>query len=65
MQTIQLDGREWVKVAEAAEHAGVEPVTIYKNIERGRLSKREVLGVIAVPLDEVEALWPAKPEPVQ
>lgn len=63
MKTIQLEGREWMTVAEAAQVAGVEPVTIYKSIDRGHLTKARLLDtLVIVPVDEVLARWPTEPE---
>ena len=63
METVELDGRKWAIVPDAAKLAGVQNVTIYQNIHRDRLSSRVSMGRIVVPLDEVLALWP-QPEPV-
>jgi len=59
METVRLDGRDWVTVADAAELGNVRAVTIYQNIRRGRLHGRLYMRRLAVPLDEVMALWPA------
>ena len=59
MKTIEYEGREWVTVAAAASLGGVEVVTVYKSIERGRLTSTRLLDtLVVVPLDEVTALWP-------
>ena len=58
-ETIYLDGRDWLTVADAALLAQVEVDTIYKSVERGRLTSRKLLSTLkVVPLDEVLALWP-------
>ena len=61
MKTIEHEGRSWMTVADAAELAGVQAVTIYKSIERGRLSSTRLLdALVVVPEDEVAKLWPEK-----
>jgi len=59
MRTIELEGRRWMTVAEAADAAGMEIATIYKAIRVERLASQRLLdSLVVVPLDEVLALWP-------
>jgi len=63
-ETVELEGRKWMIVPDAAKLAGVQNVTIYQNIHRDRLSSRVSMSRIVVPIDEVVTLWPQEePEP--
>ena len=65
METVELDGEDWVTVPDAAELGNVKAVTIYQNISRGRLVGRPYMRRIVVPVEGVLALWPqSEPEPV-
>ena len=58
METVELDGEDWVNVPDAAELGGVKAVTIYQNISRGKLVGRSYMRRIVVPIEGVLALWP-------
>ena len=65
VEVLQIDGRQWVTVADAARVAGKPEITLYKARDAGRLDSMKVVERIVVDLTQVRELYPQpEPEPV-
>ena len=66
VEVLQIDGRQWVTVADAARVAGKPEITLYKARDAGRLDSMKVVERIVVDLAQVRELYPQpEPEPTQ
>jgi len=64
VEVLQIDGRQWVTVADAARVAGKPEITLYKARDAGRLDSIKVVERIVVDLAQVRELYPQPPSPV-
>ena len=57
VKTVRHSGRTWTDVSYAARLVGLSEAAIYKAIRLEQLGSVDILGVKAVPLDELFGLW--------
>lgn len=58
IEVMEIDGRRWVTVADAAREVGKPEITLYKAREANRLPSRIVYGRVVVDLDVARELYP-------